>query len=147
MFRKLEIFICVSLLSGCNIMPGMHNPNISRMTVVQTPKMDIHPVLIPITPQLVAQQSISNYAYHVAPADVLNISIWQHPEFNPKELYANQLTGIPSTQGAAGKEGYLVNSKGCIYFPLVGNMLVAGKTMDQIRHEMTIRLKRIFATT
>jgi polysaccharide export outer membrane protein len=142
MFRKLLLITCIALLSGCGFMPGMQNPNTSRMTIVHTPETQIRPILISITPQIISQQAISYYSYHVAPADVLNISIWQHPEFTSKELYANQLTGVPSTQGAAGKEGYLVNAKGYIYFPLIGNVFVEGKTMDQIRHDMTIRLKR-----
>ena len=82
--------------------------------------------------------------YHVAAGDVLNITVWRHPEFNQKELYTNQLSGLPSTQGAAGKEGYLVNANGYIYFPLIGSISVAGKTMDQIRIVLTHHLKKIF---
>lgn len=124
-------------------MPGIENPDVSHMTTPYYQKpIQVKPILIPITPSLIADHSISKYAYHIAPADVLNISIWQHPEFNARELYANQLTGLPSTQGAAGKEGYLVNANGYIYFPLAGNIFVAGKTVDELRLILTRRLKR-----
>jgi len=123
-------------------MPGLHNPDTSHMTITPSAKVDIKPTLIPITPALVAHDDLSTYTYRVAPADVLNVIIWQHPEFTPKELLVTQGTGLPSTQGAAGKEGYLVNSKGDIRFPLVGTIRVAGKTTDQIRIMLEHRLKR-----
>lgn len=123
-------------------MPGMHNLDTSNMPVVQTrTKINIKPTLIPITPTLITNDTISKYDYRVAPSDVLDIAVWQHPEFSPKDR-TNPMSGLPSTQGAAGKEGYLVNPKGYIYFPLVGNILVAGKTVDQVRMDITQHLKR-----
>lgn len=142
MRNKIVLLVMTLSLTGCNFMPGIQNPELSNMTVVSTPRPHIKPVLIPITPTLVKTEDFARYVYRVAPADVLNISIWQHPEFIPKELSVSQLSGLPSTQGAAGKEGYLVNPNGTIYFPLVGNILVAGKTTDQIRLEMTRKLKK-----
>lgn len=137
------IVTSILLLTGCSMMPGIQNPQPSRMIATAPPyKPYVKPLLIPITPSLVISQDISKYVYRVAPADVLNIIIWQHPEFTPKELSVNQLSGQPSTQGAAGREGYLVNSNGRIYFPLVGNIHVAGKTTDQIRLEITQQLKK-----
>lgn len=124
-------------------MPGMENPDPSHMTKASSSiQFDVKPILIPITPSLIANQHFSTYVYRVAPADVLNIIIWQHPEFTPKELSVNQLSGQPSTQGAAGKEGYLVSSNGYIYFPLIGNIMVAGKTTEQIRIDITRQLKK-----
>ncbi len=146
MLNRFGLFVGMMLLAGCNMMPGMHNPELSRMRIdhrtALTQPSYIRPILIPVTPSLIAHQDISNYTYRIASADVLNIIIWQHPEFTPRELSANSLTGTPSTQGAAGREGYLVDSRGYIYFPLVGNVFVAGKTTDEIRLEITHQLKR-----
>jgi len=143
MIARIGLGLALILLSGCGIMPGMQNPNLARMNR-ETPssKIQMVPTLIPITPTLIADQRISTYTYRIAPADVLNISVWRHPEFSPRELQVSQVTGLPSTQGAAGQEGYLVNPKGYIYFPLVGNVLVAGKTVDEIRTNLTHRLRR-----
>lgn len=138
---EIRIFLLILwiALTGCSIMPGLQNPNPAHMITVSCPLPSIKPILIPITPYLVTQQKIAHYAYHIAPADVLNIIIWQHPEFTPKELYVNQ-SNLPSNQGDAGKDGYLVNSHGYIYFPLIGHILVAGKTIEQVRDKITNQL-------
>lgn len=127
-------------ISGCHMMPGLHNPDISNMHTLKTEKKySIEPILIPITPDLIADADQSMYDYHIAPSDILNITVWQHPEFsikNPQNISA------PSTQGAAGQDGYLVNSHGYIYFPLAGTILVAGKTLEQVRVDITKALER-----
>jgi polysaccharide export outer membrane protein len=127
-------------MSGCNnLMPGLQNPNISTMQTVKEKNIAIEPFLVPITPQLILDQDISRYDYRIAPSDILNITVWQHPEFSLKNP---QTTSAPSAQGAAGQDGYLVNNNGYIYFPLVGNVLVSGKTLEQTRITLTNSLKR-----
>ncbi len=139
---QAKLVLVLGLLSSCTIMPGLENPNTSSMRKLVPPSHpQIVPTLIPITPALIHDQRISNYTYHIAPADVLNVSVWQHAELSPKGLALNQ-SNAPSTQGAAGQEGYLVNSTGRIYFPLVGSIKVANKTVDEVRRELTQRLKR-----
>src|SRR5579872_663260 len=106
--KKLNSLWGAIFLSGCTILPGMQNPSVSQMrTLPATQQIVVRPTLIPITPALITDQRISMYIYRVAPADVLNISVWQHPEFSPAELHA-LTSGAPSTQGAAGQVGYLV---------------------------------------
>ncbi len=143
MFKVTPICLLI-LLSGCSsIMPGMHNPDTANMHKIFSSKnMNIVSTLIPITTDLIAHQDQEKYIYHVAPSDILNITVWQHPEFSSQELQLNQLTNLPSTQGAAGQTGYLVNPNGYIYFPLIGNIHVANKTVDEIRSEMTIKLRK-----
>lgn len=123
-------------------MPGMQNLDTSHLQTVPVAETIIHPLLIPITPSLFQDQQICIYHYHIAPADVLSIDVWQHPEFS----FMGQLNPIsgaaPSLQGAAGQAGYLVNTEGAIYFPLIGYVHVAGKTMDTVRTEITRRLHK-----
>lgn len=141
--NKLYVVGLILGLSGCGIMPGMQNLDTSRMqkvTVAQ--KIQVRPTLIPIVPSLLADQRISTYYYHVSPADVLNITVWQHPEFNAVEAQNVALSATPGAQGAAGQAGYLVNSTGRIYFPLIGHVHVAGKTVDVIRAEIATRLRK-----
>ena len=147
MAQKYTSIILSSLMlctSGCSLMPGIQNPSLSHMAISKddSGSISVTPHLIPITPKLIRQTDISQYVYRISPADVLNVIIWQHPEFTPKELSNNQQSLLPSTQGAAGREGYLVNPEGSIYFPLVGDLHVAGKTTDEIRVELTERLKQ-----
>lgn len=143
MLARVGLLMAVSLLSSCTIMPGLQNPNTASMQKMTLPKqIHVVPTLIPITPDLIGDQRISTYTYRIAPADVLNVTVWQHEELSPKELRVNQTNNMPSTQGAAGQEGYLVNPHGYIYFPLVGNVQVANKTVDEVRSYLTQRLKR-----
>ncbi|OHE75724.1 MAG: hypothetical protein A3F67_00415 [Verrucomicrobia bacterium RIFCSPHIGHO2_12_FULL_41_10] len=105
-------------------------------------KVQVHPVLIPITPALIANQHVNIYRYQVAPSDVLKINVWQHPEFD----FASSM-GIPSGASASatqpgGQSDYLVNTDGYIYYPLIGYVHVAGKTVEQIRKIMSSRLKK-----
>lgn len=143
MIARVGLLIAVAFLAGCTLMPGLQNPETSKMKKLnQAGQVQVSPTLIPITPTLISDQRISTYTYQIAPADVLNITVWQHTELSPKELHINQSNNAPSTQGAAGQEGYLVNPKGYIYFPLVGNVLVAEKTVDEVRSYLTKRLKQ-----
>ena len=104
-------------------------------------RVEVHPTLIPITPSLIADQRVSTYYYRVAPADVLHINVWEHPEFSLGDGMSGSAGGVGG-HGAAGQGGYLVNSSGNIFFPLVGYIHVAGKTVDELRDLITRRLKK-----
>ena len=123
-------------------MPGMQNLDTYKMRKLVVPeRIEVHPTLIPITPSLIADQRVSTYFYRVAPADVLHINVWEHPEFSLGDGMSGSGGGIAGP-GAAGHGGYLVNSSGKIYFPLVGSIHVAGKTVDELRVIITKRLKK-----
>jgi len=142
MLKKISVIGTAVVLCSCSIMPGMQNLDTAKMRKFVVPeRIEVHPSLIPITPSLIADQRVNTYFYRVAPADVLHINVWEHPEFN----LADTLPGVataPGVHGAAGQAGYLVNSSGRIYFPLIGYVDVANKTVDQIRALITKRLKR-----
>lgn len=122
-------------------MPGMQNLDTKKIQKYTVPERVVaQPVLIPITPSLIMDQRINTYFYRVAPADVLHITVWEHPEFL-METPTSATTG-PSAQGAAGQQGFLVNANGQIYFPLIGYVTVGNKTVDQIRKEISRRLER-----
>jgi len=145
LIKKTFLIFSLILLSSCGIMPGMENLQFSatqQSALEKNKTKSIEPNLISITPELISNQKIAKYVYSVAPADVLNISIWQHPEFSSPMLHATQVSGLPSVQGSAGQEGFLVNSDGYIYFPLIGNFLVAGKSIDVVRKQLTKKLTR-----
>jgi len=67
-------------------------------------------------------ESLNNYEYRVAPNDILDIRVWKHAEFS---------TSPPN---------YLVNHQGNIFFPLVGELNVSHKTIDEIRTLLTRKL-------
>ncbi len=143
MLRILLIFFITIYLTSCNaILPGMKNLNTQSMQRAQVEQTSmIKPTLVPITATLIRDKKISLYIYHVAPADILHISVWMHPEFNIAQNVMVSSTSV-SSQGAAGQGGYLVNPYGQIYFPLVGNIRVAGLTIDEIRTSLKLHLKK-----
>lgn len=138
--RQLACLTLALTLSGCDVLPGMRGidvNNIPKQDVPQT--VTIQSTIIPINASMLAHQPPPDYIYRVAPQDVLSIVVWQHPEFNPP-VQITSTVGSQSTQ-AAGQPGYLVDHTGRIYFPLIGNVQVAGKTINQIHDEITAKLK------
>jgi len=124
-----------------NWVPGMKDLNTYSMRRhVKKERIQVKPTLIPITPTLIADQTVNTYFYHVAPADVLHVNVWQHPEFE-MESQSGMAMGA-GAQGAAGMSGYLVDPRGRIYFPLIGYVHVADKTLDEIRLEVSHRLAK-----
>ena len=141
MLRKLSLVGIAVALCSCGILPGMQNLNTTQMRKYIAPeRVIVKPTLIPISPSLIADQRVSTYFYKVAPSDFLNITVWEHPEFLIEVPTAG--SNSPGAQGAAGQPGYLVNASGQIYFPLIGYITVADKTVDQIRANLTSRLKK-----
>ncbi len=142
MLKNCGVIGTAVILCSCSLMPGMQNLDTVKMRKLVVPeRIDVHPTLIPITPSLIADQRVSTYFYRVAPADVLQINVWEHPEFNFSDATVGGGGGL-STPGASGSSGYLVNSSGRIYFPLIGYVDVADKTVDEIRHLITTRLRK-----
>ncbi len=141
MLKKISVIASALSLCHCSMMPGMDNINTRKMQKYTAPKFeDVHATLIPISADLIADQRINTYYYHVAPSDVLHITVWQHPEFLI-EVQGSAIT-TSSTQGPSGQQGYLVNANGDIFFPLIGYVKVANKTVDTIRAEITHKLRK-----
>lgn len=143
MLKRIFVIGSSLTLFGCGIMPGMQNLESSNLrTISEHHNIQVRPIIIPITPSLIADQKVSTYHYRVAPSDVLYINVWQHPEFDLVERITPALATTAGVQGAAGQYGYLVNANGQIYFPLIGYVTVGGKTIESIHAIITNRLKK-----
>lgn len=142
MLRQIGVIGSSVALCSCSLLPGMQNLNTAPMRKMIVPeRIEVHPTLIPITPSLIADQHVSTYYYKIAPSDVLQVVVWEHPEFQ-MEGQSGGVGGAAGGHGGSGSAGYLVNSSGRIYFPLVGYVHVAGNTVDEIRAKVTKRLKK-----
>jgi polysaccharide export outer membrane protein len=91
-------------------------------------------------------------AYRVRNGDSLRVIVWDRPELNNPGL-SSLNTSIASVGASAGTApvaattsgnldpvGRVVQADGSIYFPYVGKLKVAGKTVDAIRRDLTARL-------
>ncbi len=96
----------------------------------------------------------SQYLYRVEPQDILGITVWDHPELTTPNG-STLSTGDNTTQtlagavqqpfttalpGQADPYGQTVGPDGTIFFPFVGHVQVAGKTVGDVRNELAARL-------
>jgi protein involved in polysaccharide export with SLBB domain len=140
-FFLSNILICslIFTLSSCSILPGMQSLNAASMTQeIYETSSKADPTVIPITIGLFSNKVTPNYIYRVAAQDVLNISIWQHPEFN----LPIQVLDTSQTTKSSGYSGYLVDNNGTIFFPLLGTVPLAGKTINEVQKILTNKLKK-----
>ena len=150
--RKLLGLLCVSVLSGCLWAPGQHMDTgsfhekdvdmndfrkgvniqpingalVRRLKHLRTHKSAIVPDVL--------KSHIESYHYHIEPQDILNITVWDHPELTaPGGTFQSQT-------------GNLVYADGTIFYPYIGVVDVAGKTMEQVRVELADKLKAFIET-
>lgn len=92
------------------------------------------------------------YRYRVGAQDILQITVWNQASDSGTSGLTQAVTGSASTNlttagqqvGQTGgvNKGFIVDSSGDIFYPYLGNILVAGKTTGQIRRLLTKRLSK-----
>lgn len=125
-------FLAVAFLSGCT---GM------RMNPPHVQGVEIKPITADLVQQMTARRERPRtpradspefpnqqpYQYLIGAWDVLSIVVWDHPELT-----------IPAGEfRSAESSGHLVSEKGTIFYPHVGTVSVAGKTLTQVRGILT----------
>ncbi|HHF3028025.1 polysaccharide export protein [Vibrio diabolicus] len=147
-FNKfLGISVLPILLTGCTL-PGSHL-SVSDKTVMSTESSDIESqvTVYPLTLERVTSLNsidpfskpnpkldieIAKYEYEVGPGDILNITIWDHPE----------LTIPAGSYRSSAEAGNWVHSDGTIFYPYIGVVHVEGKNVRQIRADIANRLAK-----
>jgi len=145
------LLISTATLSGCSNIPGQHLST-SGKNIVKTAdasddinkKIDI----LPLTPTVIEQlrparlksqanpnldEQVKNWEYRIGTGDILMITVWDHPE----------LTTPAGQYRSASDTGNWVAADGTIFYPYVGKIAVAGKTLAQVRNDITARLERV----
>ena len=143
--RNIIILFLVSLsFTSCSLAPGVAGPG-SKITSKETQHAKNAYKLIKITPALVKSNinqkrhyrsrlsghtTRTSYSYKIGPQDILSITVWDHPELT-----------IPAGEfRSAEASGYPVQADGQFFFPYVGYIDATGRTVDDIRQEITERL-------
>jgi polysaccharide biosynthesis/export protein len=148
-----SFFICAvcspSFLSGCAV-PGMqmniHAPGSENVSGASSSDISERAQIFAINPATVTtlineQEQIEkqkrsnlplsknatagNYKYRIGAQDILRITVWNHPELTNPSGTANELSGR------------VVNSDGKFFFPFVGRIQAAGKTVEEIRDDLS----------
>ena len=145
------LFLFLSQLTGCVFSPGQH---LSLSGKKVTPSEEINHQLdkrveiFPVTPGLIEKlrppvsksqanpnldEQLKNWEYRIGTGDILTVTVWDHPE----------LTTPAGQYRSASDAGNWVNADGTLFYPYVGKLHVAGKTVSQIREEITARLDKV----
>jgi polysaccharide export outer membrane protein len=150
--NRLLLALLPALLVGCTT-PGTHLTTDDKNVILPSDEqqaVDVSDVvnLYPLTAQTVSNYKsqtpsvsqanpdldidIAKYEYKVGVGDILNITIWDHPE----------LTIPAGSYRSASEAGNWVHADGTIFYPYIGTVEVAGKTVREIRTDVAERLAK-----
>ena len=165
------ILILLNQLSACTLIPGQHMRSFSTQSSVEIPVTEENEAILKrlniqkINAQLIVdmEKDINNRSlgpdnvanhyfnyrigsntikgtpdkenydqYRVGPRDILNITVWGHPELT-----------IPAGEFRSPEAaGNVVGEDGTFFYPFAGVIRAAGKTVEEIREELTQKLSK-----
>ena len=150
------LFFLIGLMVGCSITTGMSANGMGQRSKIDLPGpkgdealpanvsvQDITASMIVALEQkkevqpsrartVEAQALIDNYAYVLGPGDIISVTVWDHPE----------LTIPAGSFRSAQESGNRIAQDGTIYYPFVGVIKVAGKTLAEARELLTQKLDK-----
>ncbi|EGQ9853970.1 polysaccharide export protein [Vibrio cholerae] len=149
--KSLLLLILSAGLTGCSI-PGAHLPTGDKNVAWEAEEQESLSALVniyPVTPTLIKElkyqqqavvtqpnltleQDIAHYEYHIGAGDVLNVTIWDHPE----------LTIPAGSYRSSAEAGNWVHADGTIFYPYIGQVSVAGKTVTEVRTMLAEKLAK-----
>ena len=152
MLKKILVLLTF-FIAGCTV-PGTYMGVSDFHKPVDVNGRFLYPKIIPINAKLfdkANEQFFIGYnkpfLYRVGAYDVLNITVWNHPElsiagghssYDSPTSYSMAATTAANTQAS----GINVDANGEIFFPYINKVKVAGFTVDQVRDVLAAKLKK-----
>lgn len=137
--KRIGTVLAATLLAACQPIAGMHFPvtqaaqeadaSLDAVDIVRVTPENIRAISKQSEARVPAQAAglaPAPYAYRVGPGDVLSVTLWDDP------ARASQPPG-----DGAGAGGLTVSDEGTIFYPFVGQLRVSGKTVTEVRTDLT----------
>jgi polysaccharide export outer membrane protein len=149
--------VTFAILSACSISPGermvqpptlpVSNTDDGKATgAEQVPITDITLATVQQARQTVVSGDANDLAplfgdagpYKIGPGDVLQITVWDHPE-----LAAALGQPVAPTRPSDAALGFLVDHEGNLQFPYVGTLHVSGESVGEVQRRVTADLGKV----
>ena len=145
---RFAVIICCTFLSACALSPGAYLGADAKGERIED-LIDIRPITRQLINESAAQpstslftqsqpeslQPFSSYDYLIGRGDVLSIIVYDHPE----------LTIPAGSERTAAESGNVVHSDGTIFYPYIGQIEVASRTVRDVRDDIQNRLAAYLA--
>jgi polysaccharide export outer membrane protein len=140
-FLPLLLVATALMLQGCAMAPGMKAQSTGNARVEQGRSIRVTPISNDLLNRMEAERQaevksvVEEFSgapdfYRIGPSDVLQITVWDHPELT-----------IPAGSFRDPKDsGQQVGDDGNLYYPYVGVIHAAGMTAPELRHLLTREL-------
>nr|WP_175046129.1 polysaccharide biosynthesis/export family protein [Burkholderia lata] len=153
--------LCCAALSGCAFAPGMQMPAKASLPEssgdARTPATALPVSIVEVDATLVRQLKADargasgnqaaalvgrSTAYTLGAGDVLQVTVWDHPELALAQGPQQQT----NTRASDPPQGFVIDEAGNVQVPYAGNVPVAGLTIDGARQAISAALARYFVT-
>jgi len=138
MLRSTIVFLVLALL-GCQD-ASVRFPvtedgqrHLQGITVVPLDARVVHGIVARESrPTITTLPVVKRDEYRIGPGDVISVFVFDHPEL-----------AVPVASDSV-TTGYMVQADGTLSFPFIDSVVASGRTVDELREEMTERLSVFF---
>lgn len=152
-YKLFSAIAAALMLNACAFAPGQ-NLIPSSYTQAGGDEPGVEVVVQPISATMIAQQreaatrailreqlaeleAVTPEAYRIGPGDVLNVTVWDHPELTSPS---------GTTLNSPEANGRVVRTDGSFFYPYAGTVQAAGLTLDELRKSLSTKLVKFITS-